>query len=151
VGVKEQGLEHSRDRYMVVPRTLIFLTHGDCVLLLKGAPNKKIYPSLYNGVGGHIERHETVIQAARREIKEETGLTEISNLALRGIINIATDDDTTGIMLFVFTGQVAHTETFPSREGKPEWIDWYEHDHSQFARYWYDEHDQLQIAFSEEQ
>ncbi|MCH7664271.1 MAG: NUDIX domain-containing protein, partial [Chloroflexi bacterium] len=57
----------SNDRYQLIPRVLIFITRGDEVLLLKGAPDKNLWANLYNGVGGHIERGEDVLSAARRE------------------------------------------------------------------------------------
>ena len=45
----DQGV--NLERYMLVPRTLIFLTRGDQVLLLKGAADKRLWAGLYN-VGG---------------------------------------------------------------------------------------------------
>ncbi|MDP3183744.1 MAG: NUDIX domain-containing protein, partial [Anaerolineales bacterium] len=63
----EQGV--SRDRYMLIPRTLIFLRRGDSVLLIKGAPHKRLWANKYNGVGGHLERGEDVLSAARRELQ----------------------------------------------------------------------------------
>ncbi len=51
--MQEQGTHFAR--YPVIPRALIFLFTGDSVLLLKGAPDKRIWPGLYNGIGGHIE------------------------------------------------------------------------------------------------
>ena len=44
-----------KGRYQVVPRTLCFIIHDDDVLLLRGAPTKRIWPNKYNGVGGHVE------------------------------------------------------------------------------------------------
>ena len=66
--IADQGV--SSDRYQLIPRTLIFLTRGESVLLLKGAPNKRIWANRYNGVGGHIERGEDAHTAARRELLE---------------------------------------------------------------------------------
>ena len=57
----DQGL-HTSKRYHFIPRVLILLTMGDKILLLKGAPDKRIWPNLYNGLGGHVERGETVLQ-----------------------------------------------------------------------------------------
>src|SRR5690606_10171275 len=67
-GVTDQGIDVSRQRYQVMPRVLISITQKDDVLLLKGAPTKQTWPNLYTGVGGHVERDESVLDAARREI-----------------------------------------------------------------------------------
>ena len=109
-------------RYQAVPRTLCFITHGNDLLLLRGAPDKRIWPNQYNGVGGHVEPDEDVYSAARREIREETGL-EVRDLRLRGIINIPVDaQSNTGILLFVFTAAAAARAVRPSDEGTPEWV-----------------------------
>jgi 8-oxo-dGTP diphosphatase len=109
------------DRYQVFPRTLCFITHGDDVLLLRGAPDKKIWPDQYNGIGGHVKPGEDVHTAARREVREETGLT-VRDLRLRGVINIPVDPEGTGILLFVFTATAEDRDARPSEEGAPEWI-----------------------------
>jgi len=58
MGAKDQGADATAGRWLVIPRTLCFVTHGDDVLLLKRAGHKRVYPGLYNGVGGHLERDE---------------------------------------------------------------------------------------------
>ncbi|HEX2981277.1 MAG TPA: NUDIX domain-containing protein [Anaerolineaceae bacterium] len=118
MGKAEQGV--TTDRYTMVPRTLVFLTRGDRVLLLKGASTKRIWPNRYNGVGGHIERGENVIASARREVLEETGLKP-DDLWLTGVIAIDSGSQT-GIMVFVFRGTSHHGETKASNEGQLEWI-----------------------------
>ena len=90
------------DRYQVFPRTLCFITHGNDVLLLRGAPDKRIWPYKYNGVGGHVRSDEDVLTAARREVREETGL-RVHDLRLRGVINIPVNVQDRGVLLFVFT------------------------------------------------
>jgi 8-oxo-dGTP diphosphatase len=119
---QDQGIDVSltRQRYTVIPRTLVFITRGADVLLLRGAPTKRIWTNKYNGLGGHIERDEDVYTAARREVREETGL-EVENLRLVGLINID-GDRPTGIMLFVFAAQSRSGDLIPSEEGSLEWI-----------------------------
>ena len=97
----DQGVNF--DRYMFVARTLIFLTRGEKVLLLKGAQNKRLWAGLYNGIGGHIEKGEDVISAARRELFEETGLAS-SNLMLHGIVTVDTQG-IPGVCIFIFKGE----------------------------------------------
>jgi 8-oxo-dGTP diphosphatase len=118
----DQGIDVSlkRQRYTVIPRTLVFITRDERVLLLRGAPTKRIWANKYNGIGGHIERDEDIYSAAAREVREETGL-EVDDLRLVGLINID-GDQPTGILLFVFTTTSRSGEPIPSEEGSLEWI-----------------------------
>jgi 8-oxo-dGTP diphosphatase len=118
VTVSEQGV--SLDRYMLIPRTLVFLTRGEHVLLLKGSPDKRLWADRYNGVGGHIERGEDVISAARRETLEETGLIP-SDMWLCGVITVDTQQSP-GIGIFVIRGECESGEAKPSLEGSLDWV-----------------------------
>lgn len=127
----EQGIQSgTRGRYQVVPRTLIFVTSinpvtgGEEMLLIKGAPDKRLWANKYNGIGGHIEPGEDFLAAAARELAEETGLREIP-LTLRGLLNIAVHpggDAPSGVAVFVFTGHSASREIAASREGGLQWV-----------------------------
>jgi 8-oxo-dGTP diphosphatase len=118
----DQGIDVSlnRQRYAVIPRTLVFITRGERVLLLRGSPQKRIWANKYNGIGGHVERGEEVYSAARREVREETGLN-VEHLRLAGVINVD-GGQSAGILLFVFTAESRSGDLIPSEEGELEWI-----------------------------
>ncbi len=115
--------EEQRDagpRYTVIPRVLVFLTRAEAVLLLRGAPDKKLWAGQYNGLGGHLEPDETPLQAAQREVYEEAGLC-VDTLTLRAVIHV-TLPQPPGVLFFVFVGAAPAGELRPSAEGTPVWV-----------------------------
>jgi 8-oxo-dGTP diphosphatase len=156
-------------RYQVFPRTLCFITSGADVLLLRGAPDKRIWPNLYNGVGGHVEPDEDIHSAALREIAEETALP-VHDLHLCGIINIPVQVQHAGVMLFVFKAVALDRSYRESPEGSLEWVPLDQVAHLAlvedlpvllprvlahpdgappfFAHYRFDDQDRLRVAFS---
>lgn len=132
MNIADQGTrEPASRRYTAVPRVLIFLTStnpatgGQEVLLLKGAPQKRLWANQYNGLGGHVEAGEAVLAAAQREVREEAGVA-VDELTLRGVVNIDTGHDEEGqrpgVLVFVFVGRADDRALQASAEGAPEWL-----------------------------
>ena len=121
MGREAQGLGTRNTRHKVVPRTLCFLTRGEKLLLLRGSPNKRLWPNLLNGVGGHVERDEDVRTAAIREVQEETGL-HVTELRLVAVIQIDAGEPEVGVLVFVFRGSAPDEPIVASGEGTLEWV-----------------------------
>lgn len=120
MGAKDQGADATAGRWLTIPRTLCFITHGNDVLLLRRGEHKRIYPGRYNGVGGHLERDEDVLTGVLREIQEETGL-EVADVRLRGVIHVDAGE-ATGILVFVLSAEAAGREVVNNTEGTLEWV-----------------------------
>lgn len=108
------------DPRLAYPRTLCFIANGGDLLLLKGAPNKRLWPNQYNGVGGHVEPGEDVLTSLRREVQEETGLS-IEAPVLRAVIT-AEEPQKPGVIVFVFTATSPTRPVKASAEGTLQWV-----------------------------
>jgi 8-oxo-dGTP diphosphatase len=103
----------------VSPLTLIYLRDGDKILTLKRASNKKIFPNKWSGFGGKVEPGEDLIESARREFLEETGLT-VDRLKLKGTFTRFIHGYLNVLYIFVATGYHGEIRSDPD-EGEIAW------------------------------
>ncbi len=119
MGKTEQGIK--KQRYCIIPRTLIFIFNQEGkVLLLRGAADKRIWANLYNGIGGHIERGEDVLTGALRELREETGI-DLPTMDFFGQVVVDVEADM-GVGIFIFKGLITDAMIIASSEGELGWF-----------------------------
>ncbi len=98
---------------------LCYIEKDNCYLMLYR--NKKandLNEGKYIGIGGHIEKNETIEQALLREVKEETNLTLLS-YELRGILTFINDDYSE--IMYLFTSDKFEGELKECNEGTLSW------------------------------
>ncbi|MDD2917270.1 MAG: 8-oxo-dGTP diphosphatase [Candidatus Gracilibacteria bacterium] len=104
--------------------TLVFVFNPQNQILL--AMKKRGFgEGKWNGAGGKVEAGETIVQAANRELAEETGISIApEKLEARGVLHFhfsgkpEWDQDVSIFVSHGYTGSFEETE-----EMKPEWFD----------------------------
>ena len=104
--------------------TLVFVFNERKQILL-AMKKRGFWEGKYNGAGGKVEAGETIIQAASRELEEETGIKiSTKKLESRGILHFhfdgksEWDQDVNVFVSYDYAGGFKDTE-----EMKPEWFD----------------------------
>lgn len=76
----------TRHRHQARLSTVAFLRRRGEVLLLRHPEHKARFAGRWDGIGGHVEPGEDVREAARRELREESGI-DVADLRLRGVLH----------------------------------------------------------------
>ncbi len=114
-------------KYCPVLATLAYVMSADgkkVLLIHRDKRKDDIHYGKYNGLGGKIEASENIIEAVRREIREEAGI-ECESIVLRGTISWPgfgkNGEDWFGFIFRVdkFSGQCKDS----NHEGRLEWVD----------------------------
>jgi len=102
--------------------TVIFLGDSDPpsrLLLLRRSLNKKFAPNWYTGIGGKVELGEDPLSGAKRELNEETGISEASLVEFSRVLVNGNGPR----ILFYFFGVTDMGAPPPCTEGMLEWCD----------------------------
>lgn len=111
------------NEYSVV---FLYAHNGEDVLLIH--KKRSLFKGRFNGVGGHRELPESIIECAYREVEEETGirpekLTYIATLMVPNVYDSPVCGEAT---LFVYVANVSDEQalSLKPREGEDEELEW---------------------------
>jgi len=76
----------------------------------------------WNGFGGKLKEGETIEDAARREVLEETGMT-VKAMEKRGVVDFEFQDGTPPRQVHIFSVEDFGGTPTESDEMRPEWFD----------------------------
>lgn len=113
--------------------TLVLVVQPERVLL--GMKKRGFGAGKWNGFGGKVQSGETIEQAARRELLEESGLT-VDTLHKIGNITFEFVGDSELMDVHVFRADSYTGEPTESEEMKPQWFDI---DKIPFSQMWADD------------
>eukprot|EP00037_Helgoeca_nana_P034183 m.420849 g.420849 ORF g.420849 m.420849 type:complete len:175 (-) comp32978_c0_seq1:82-606(-) len=113
--------------------TLLLLQKDGSVLL--GRKKRGFGEGKVNGFGGKVEAGETVIEAAVREMQEESGLT-VEDPSLRGILSFDMRGDGNHLEVHVYHASQYHGVLTESDEMDPFWA---KEDAIPFQEMWLDD------------
>ncbi|XP_062610008.1 oxidized purine nucleoside triphosphate hydrolase-like [Saccostrea cucullata] len=99
--------------------TLVLLTRPSQVLL--GMKKRGFGKGRWNGFGGKVEKGETILEAAKRELFEESSLKSDS-LTKIGIIDFEFVGDPQILEVHIFTSTEFEGEPTESPEMRPKWF-----------------------------
>lgn len=89
--------------------------------VLLGMKKRGFGAGRWNGFGGKIEEGETIEEAAKREVFEESGAI-VSQMEKMGIVNFEFQDGSKNVEVHIFRANEFSGEIIESEEMKPEWF-----------------------------
>ena len=98
---------------------ITYVEDGDRLLFIE--KKRGMGSGYFNAPGGHIEEAETAMEAAVREVKEETG-ADISGLELRGTLHFQFSDGVRELG-YVYFAKYEGGELAESDETRPFWVE----------------------------
>lgn len=109
---------HPEGPTAVYLRTLCFVFHGDRLLLIRRLHEPDA--GYWNAIGGKIDRGEDPLDAAQRELWEETGIRAV--LDFRGVATAIVRSTGEHWCIFLFSAHLEDLAVTASSEGPLRWV-----------------------------
>ena len=114
-------------------------------LLLRRSQEERLYPGIWQIVTGKLKDRENTVQAALREVKEETGLHPFRLWIVPHIaLSYSVDDDTVNLSPF-FAMQVRESDE-PTISSEHKEYNWYEREEAKSRLVWPSQKQGLQLV-----
>lgn len=96
----------------------IFIRHDDTYIVMKRSPEKIFAPNVVHPFGGKVDLGENPLEAATREVQEETGIT-VTNIKLEAVILEINSPNNQGYnwVIFHFSGDYESGDIIETEEG----------------------------------
>jgi 8-oxo-dGTP diphosphatase/2-hydroxy-dATP diphosphatase len=102
-----------------IPQTVSVIQKGGKILL--GMKKRGFGAGRWNGFGGKLKEGETVVDGARRELKEEAGI-DVDNLEEMGVIDFQFLGEPDILEVHFLKAEEYQGEPIESEEMKPQWF-----------------------------
>lgn len=101
--------------------TLVFVQQDSRLLL--GMKKRGFGSGRWNGFGGKVESGESIVDAAKREVQEEIGIT-VCAMVKSGLLHFRFHDKPEDVLeVHVFRAESFDGEPVESEEMRPEWFE----------------------------
>ena len=116
------GLHYSEREIYMLNTTLCYIEKDGAYLMIHRVKKKNdMNHDKWIGVGGKLEAGESPFDCARREIREETGLT-VGRLYYRGIVTFVSNEFGTEYMHLFTATEFFGDIDYSCDEGRLEWV-----------------------------
>lgn len=117
-----QSINSAINTHNIVMCANMFVRKDGKILVLKRSEQKKIAPGFFHPAGGKVDQNEEPLQAAKRELMEEAGLT-VKNIRLEAVVTeIEPHNPNENWLIFHYSGDYESGEVKETLEGEFVWL-----------------------------
>lgn len=111
IGYRTRKECHS-DKSLIHRSVNIIIYDGDNILLQKRSMSKDLYPGLFTvSASGHVDKGESYMSTAKREMKEEIGINIPLKLVKKILIELPVETEVTAIYTGKYSGKLKLNKT----------------------------------------